>query len=259
MHPELIPHQVHLTKLNIRRLKRGEATVLKHDQLKGGGSVLHLSRAQTRKLDRNHRRGQGVTIQLTQPEYEATITGEGLSWKGFQRGAKKIGKAVWKGYKKYIKPVAAPIIKQGLHSLVNMGAAAGASALGQPLLAPQAAAIGDAAVGALGEVTGAYGLKHKPGCPYYAPDALGSPRADALKGGCVGKKACKPCSRKRRAPVPRGSPPAQDDLRFSSPGGTLTRRVVKTRGGIKLHPNQQSKDTRFSGAIVGGSFLPAGY
>lgn len=152
--------KVALTPRNVSRLRNGHIVQLKADQI--GGAVPHthvikLSGVYAKKLTTAQKKKVGAKIQLSKQEIEAS----GLNIKDVGRALKKVADV----YKKNIKPIVGPAIRDGLTKAVKVGLPAAAIAVGAPELAPVASAIADQlgskAVNALGDVTGAYGVGKK--------------------------------------------------------------------------------------------------
>lgn len=151
--------KVALTPRNVSRLRNGHIVQLKADQIGGAmphTHVIKLSGVYAKKLTSAQKK-VGAKIQLSKQEIEAS----GLNIKDVGRALKKVADV----YKKNIKPVIGPAIRDGLTKAVKVGLPATAIALGAPELAPVASAIADQfgskAVNALGDVTGAYGVGKK--------------------------------------------------------------------------------------------------
>lgn len=157
---ELASFKVALTPRNVSRLRNGHVVQLKADQIAGSGAAAHthiikLSGPYAKKLTTAQRKNVGAKIKLSKQEIEAS----GLNLKDVGRALK----AGFEAYKKNVKPVVGPAIRDGLTKAVKAALPAAAVAIGAPELAPAAAAIanqfGSQAVNALGDVTGAYGVK----------------------------------------------------------------------------------------------------
>lgn len=174
-------HSVTLSATNRRKMEKGEPTLLTHEQITGGPDTIFLAKRQSNKLRKSIRLGKGCKITLTAKERQASlVTGDGLSWKGFKRGARRfakkaapIAKEIWHE----VKPVVAPYIKKGVHAGVGFLAGAAASAAGAPEFAPAAADLLNQGADSVAHKIGAYGLRaHRrgpacPGCGRHAHEA----------------------------------------------------------------------------------------
>ena len=157
---ELASFKVALTPRNISRLRNGHTVQLKADQIGGAVShthVIKLSGVYAKKLTLAQKKNAGTKIQLSKQEIEAS----GLNARDIGRALKKVADV----YKKNVRPVVGPAIRDGLTKAVKVALPAAAVAIGAPELAPVASAVanqfGSKAVNALGDVTGAYGVKGK--------------------------------------------------------------------------------------------------
>lgn len=147
--------QLDLKPHHIRKLRKGENITIKPGMV-GSGMDVKMASHKIRKIHSAMKKGKGVRCCMTGEECEAT--GGKLSWKAFKRGLKK----GWEGYKKYVKPIAGPLIRKGLKMAVEKGAQALTTIA--PEAAPAIAALTPAVqsgVEKLGDVTGAYGIHKK--------------------------------------------------------------------------------------------------
>ena len=73
--PELIPHQIHLTLDQVKKLGSGLTTTLKHSQMGAdkGDIVVMLNPQQARKMLTSYKRNKGLRLKLSPPELEATM------------------------------------------------------------------------------------------------------------------------------------------------------------------------------------------
>lgn len=74
-YPELIPHQIHLTLDQVKKLGSGLTTTLKHSQMGAdkGDIVVMLNPQQARKMLTSYKRNKGLRLKLSPPELEATM------------------------------------------------------------------------------------------------------------------------------------------------------------------------------------------
>lgn len=138
-----------LSSHQLKKLTNGNKILVKPEMV-GKGMKLKLPAEHVKNLNKAKKSGKAIKIQLSSTE------GGDL---------KKVLKNVWRGYQKYVRPVVGPAIRKGLTQAVKVALPAAAIALGAPEAAPAAAwvanEIGNKAVNALGDVTGAYGLHTK--------------------------------------------------------------------------------------------------
>ena len=162
----------HLTTPQLRKLHKGETVQLKHEHI-GEGLKIHLAHGKIKKMLTAKRNKKGMRLKMTPEEVE--MNGHGI-FDFIKKVAHKVGsfvkndvapvaKSAYKGYQKYVKPVVGPAIRKGLAKALPVAVAAAATMLGQPELAIPAAAfaskIATPLVDTVGNVSGAYGLKHK--------------------------------------------------------------------------------------------------
>lgn len=161
----LVEHSVRLTDNNRRKFHKGEPTLLTHDQIVGGPDRIYLTKQQSRKLMRAARKGKGVKLHLSTKELQASMmSGEGLSWKGFKRGAKRAFKKVAPVLKEMyhdVKPYVAPRLKQGIHAGVDFLAGAASTYMGAPEAAPFVATAVNNQADKLAHKIGAYGFQRR--------------------------------------------------------------------------------------------------
>ena len=153
---DFVSHRLSLSPAQVKKLLKGEATLLKHHQMSGGEIEVHLSVKKHKKLLKNLAEGKGMKLSLDERERE------GGNLRGFFKKVGQVAKKVYSGYQKYVKPVVSPLIREGLTKALPMAVGAAATALGQPQLALPAAAlaakVASPLVNRVGDVTGAYGL-----------------------------------------------------------------------------------------------------
>ena len=101
---------LHLSKHNIKKLHKGEPTMLKHDQLSGGKVEVYMTARQHNKLKKAHEKGKGVKLHLSSHEIEHNEK-HGEGWKDLLKtGARTLAreskplikKTVSKAIKKYV-------------------------------------------------------------------------------------------------------------------------------------------------------------
>lgn len=105
VHSDCIPHQIHLTTAQVRKMGQGLGVNLKHSQMGAdkGDVVVMLKPQNARKLLTSYRKQKGMRLQLSPEELDTTIkqgTGffqmlkkyTGINKTDVIRGAKKIGK-----------------------------------------------------------------------------------------------------------------------------------------------------------------------
>jgi len=142
--------EIDLSPAQIRKLKKGQTIQLKPAMI-GKGMKVPMKAHKAKRIHSAARRSKGVRLSMDEDEIEAGR----ITWGDLKRGLKK----AWRGYKKYVKPVAAPIIKKGLQIGVEKGSQALAAYTGQPEIAILGKIAAEKGVPALGRVTGAYGMK----------------------------------------------------------------------------------------------------
>jgi hypothetical protein len=95
---------LHLTPRQQRKLLKNQAVVLKHHQLKGGDVIFKLDRKRANRLERNHKLGKGMKLQMTDDELQASGLWDWLkkAWttvkKGVKEGVKKVAEVGTKVY-----------------------------------------------------------------------------------------------------------------------------------------------------------------
>ncbi len=101
---EFIPHQLHLTKPQIRKLMTGKGVNIPYAHMGSdkGSAVVMLHPANAKRLLTGFRKSKGVRIALTPAEMEMSAT-EG---RGFNIGKafKKLGHTIERGAKKTFTP-----------------------------------------------------------------------------------------------------------------------------------------------------------
>jgi hypothetical protein len=141
---------LNLTHEQGMKLVRGKPVQLRHHQLLNGPHQVVLAIHKAKKLHKAHSLSKGCRLHLSPQEVE--MSGQGLG-----DFFKKVGKF----YTEKIKPYVAPLVKQGVSSLADLGVSAAKTAL--PMFAPELQSLSDRykdqAVSKLGEVTGAYGMR----------------------------------------------------------------------------------------------------
>lgn len=202
---ELTHVKVALTPRNVSRLRNGHLVQLRKDQIGGSGlaatHTIKLSGVYAKKLTLATQKNVGTKIQLTKQEIEdsglalahrasrSDVTpskgrrvalhseaipskrrrvashSEATPSKGGRVNIGKVLKTVGKVYRKNIRPVVGPTLKSAVTNAIKTALPAAAIALGQPELAPVAAAVANQIAGpaaaSFGNLTGAYGLKSK--------------------------------------------------------------------------------------------------
>lgn len=150
-----------LSSKQMSRLRNGHTIQVKPGMV-GSGMPMKLHPAKVRKLHSAARRQKGCRLDMTPEEFAAS----GMSWKGFKRGvakaAKTTGKAIkagYKGYKEYLYPTLAPVVRKGLQSGARALGTAAAAVTGQPGLAAIGEIIADKTIPYIGDKTGAFGAK----------------------------------------------------------------------------------------------------
>ena len=153
-----MPVKVHLTQTNIKKLSRHEPTLLRREQLGSGPHTLHLKPRKLRKVHTAMRKNKGLHIHLDPEELHATMSGGSV--KGFFRGVGRELGHLYQKAKPMIRREVSKFVKTGLNAAVPVAT----TMLGVPEAAPFLQAgidkYSDRAVGAIGQVTGAYGLRH---------------------------------------------------------------------------------------------------
>jgi hypothetical protein len=137
-----------------RNLADGMVVHLKPSMI-GSGMEVKLCKKTASRLRRAMKQGKGARLAMSPEEIEAS--GGRLTWRSFRRGLKR----GWSFYKKYVRPVAGPIIEAGIKTAAKAAPAA-AVALGQPELAALAP-IAEEALLKIAKKTGATGRKMKGG------------------------------------------------------------------------------------------------
>ena len=153
----MMSHKVSLTPTQAKRLLKGQATLLKHEQMEGGDVEIHMSAKKHRRLMRNMSKKKGYKLSLSPEE----LDGGGLKdW--MQKAGTFIKDKIVKPYQSVVKPVVGPMIRKSLAKALPAAAGAAATMLGQPELAAPAAALASKIaaplVNKIGDVTHAYGL-----------------------------------------------------------------------------------------------------
>ena len=105
VHSDCIPHQIHLTSAQVKKMGQGLGVNLKHSQMGAdkGDVVVMLKPQNARKMLTSYRKSKGMRLQLSPEELDTTIkqgTGffqmlkkyTGINKTDVIRGAKKIGK-----------------------------------------------------------------------------------------------------------------------------------------------------------------------
>jgi hypothetical protein len=139
-----------LTPVQKRKLANGKTIQLKPEMI-GKGTKVMLGSPKAKRILSAHKRNRGCRMGMTDDELE--MSGGKISWKGIKRALSK----GWKGYKKYVKPIVSPIIREGLKMAIKTGGPALAAAVGQPELAALTPAV-EKAVMKIGDVSGAYSV-----------------------------------------------------------------------------------------------------
>lgn len=85
----LHPHRLHLSHLNVKKLMKGDNTLIKHDQMDKGQHVVYLGTTKSKRLHKAHKSGKGMKLSLSPKEKEHSIK-HGEGFKEFVAGAKKI-------------------------------------------------------------------------------------------------------------------------------------------------------------------------
>lgn len=133
---EVKPISLGISKAQFSRLANGHKITVKHEHI-GKGLKVHLPLQHVEQLKKAQKAKKNIKIQLSQ------IEGKGI---------KDTLKKAWRT----IKPVAAPLIRRGLKTAIM----AAPVALGQPQLAPVAAALVGPLVDAVGDKVG-FGFEKK--------------------------------------------------------------------------------------------------
>lgn len=105
VHSDCIPHQIHLTMGQVRKMGQGLGVNVKHSQMGAdkGDVVVMLKPQNARKMLTSYRKSKGMRLQLTPEEFDATMkqgTGffqmlkkyTGINKSDVISGAKKVGK-----------------------------------------------------------------------------------------------------------------------------------------------------------------------
>ncbi len=166
---EFIPHQLHLTKPQIRKLMTGKGVNIPYAHMGSdkGSAVVMLHPANAKRLLTGFRKSKGVRIALTPAEMEMSATeGRGFNiGKAFkklghtiERGAKKtftpkLGRDIVSGLEKAGKTTASALIHAGIPAVAGLAG----DALGGPLGGVAGAVAGDMLADQVGKATG-YGL-----------------------------------------------------------------------------------------------------
>jgi len=166
---EFIPHQLHLTKPQIRKLMTGKGVNIPYAHMGSdkGSAVVMLHPANAKRLLTGFRKSKGVRIALTPAEMEMSATeGRGFNiGKAFkklghtiERGAKKtftpkLGRDIVSGLEKAGKTTASALIHAGIPAVAGLAG----DALGGPMGGVAGAVAGDMLADQVGKATG-YGL-----------------------------------------------------------------------------------------------------
>ena len=142
---QLIPHQLHLTESQIKKMIKGLPVQISHPQMGSGAGkhVILLDSPNAKKLLASYRKGKGVRIHMSPEEIEHSIKhGRGIL-DVLKRGIKTVGNVVKEGLKN-------PVIKQIGKEVVHYGADALGTAVGAYFGNPQAGAMLGDAIGRAG-------------------------------------------------------------------------------------------------------------
>lgn len=150
-------HQVDvsLSHHQIQKAARGHPIQLHAKQLHGAHHKLVLHPENAKKYHRAKRQRKGVRLHLSPEEIHASGLMDWLK-KGFEFVKEKVVPTVQKIYEP-LKPILAPIIRQGTEQLVQKGISkVGAK---NKFLGDVASQLAPSAIEALGSKTGAFGLR----------------------------------------------------------------------------------------------------
>lgn len=77
----LVKHGMHLSEDQVRRLIKGQAVMMKHAHLTGGGVDVFLTPRQATKVAKFHSMGKGMRLQMSERQIHHNIKGSGaFSW-----------------------------------------------------------------------------------------------------------------------------------------------------------------------------------
>lgn len=124
----LLSHNMHLTEEQVKRLMRGQAVMLKHHHLSGGGVEVFLTRRQATKAEKFHNMGKGMKLHMSERQISHNMKGSGaFSW--LKEAASKLIKKV----APQAREVASRLIQNHGSELINKGAAALQDSVGNRL------------------------------------------------------------------------------------------------------------------------------
>lgn len=149
------PIKIDITKAQLDKALKGKPVQFSNSQLGQGNSYLSLHPANVKLVEKAVMKGTGCVINLAPGELMATaedMKGEGIFgdvWKGLKSGYSWVKKNIIDSdiYQKAIKPLVRQAVNTGATTLKGY--------------APQAASLIDTGVNAIGNETGAFGLKGK--------------------------------------------------------------------------------------------------
>jgi hypothetical protein len=143
---ELIPHQLHLPQVSVKKILKGLPFQIPHAHMGSGVGehIIFLHPSNAKKLLTSYSKGKGVRIHMSPMEVEHSIKhGRGL-WDKIKKGAKAVGHFVGKALE---NPVVREVAKKGLH----YGADAVGTAVGAYFGNPEAGYMLGEALGSAGE------------------------------------------------------------------------------------------------------------
>lgn len=135
---ETIPHQLHLTALQAKKMVNGMPVNIPLKQMGSdkGEEVIYLGRDNAKKLLSSFKKGKGMRLKLSPNEIKQTvISGRGVN---VEKAFKKAGSKIKKGFNKEIvdsgvgKEIASRLIDIGADVVLPAGTTALSMALGDP-------------------------------------------------------------------------------------------------------------------------------
>ncbi len=137
-----------LSQAQLRRLKNGHAVQIRASQI-GSGVDLSLHPSVEKRLESARRRNKGMRFQMSKDEVEAS---------GIRETLQKVGKF----YKEHVKPIAAPILREGARRGLKIAKeAVNTATMGalEPEINSLYERYGDKLIDVVGKVSGAYGMR----------------------------------------------------------------------------------------------------
>lgn len=137
---------------HLRAFTEGKTVHLRPDLL-GVGMELKLASVNAKRVHRAMRLKRGLRLAMSPEEIEAS--GGANTWRGFKRGLKR----GWDYYKQTIHPALKPLIRKGLQRATKAVGEVAAVKFENPEYAEWANYIADTTIPAIGDATGAFGMK----------------------------------------------------------------------------------------------------